>query len=127
MSESKAPEFRFKSGDNEIIMKPNEESINLAILIRDKEGVVMEKTEDGIVIGIKIPAYYGVTIALSSLIAYNKYRKKQKEKKSGKKQAIDIDELFEGVKARKKKEKESGSKEESEEETEEESFISAME
>jgi len=127
VSESKPPEFRFKSGDNEIIMKPNEESINLAILIRDKEGVVMEKTEDGIVIGIKIPAYYGVTIALSSLIAYNKYRKKQKEKKSSKK-PVDIDELFEGVKTKKKKkEKESGSKEESEEETEEESFISAME
>ncbi|RKY29805.1 MAG: hypothetical protein DRP74_08180 [Candidatus Omnitrophota bacterium] len=124
MSESKTPEFKFKVGENEVLMKPNEETIDLAIVIRNKEDVVLQKNEDGIIVGIRIPAFYGVTIALSSLIAYNKYRKKQREKKTSKKQAIDIDELFKDVKTKKKKEEESKEEEES---GEEESFISAME
>ena len=123
---SETPEFTYKIGDSEIRIKPTEENINLAIVIRSKEDVVLKKTDDGIVVGVKIPAYYGVSLALTSLIAYNKYRKKQRESRRKKsKEAIDLDELFGEVSTKKKEKKETSEEEESEEEESE--LISAME
>ena len=123
---SESPEFRYKIGDSEVRIKPTDEEIAFAIVMRSKEDVVIKKTDDGVVIGVKIPAYYGVSLALTSLIAYNKYRKKQRESRRKKsKEAIDLDELFSGVSTKKKEKKEKSEEEESEEEEEE--LISAME
>jgi len=123
---SESPEFRYKIGDSEVRIKTTDEEIAFAIIMRSKEDVVIKKTDDGVVIGVKIPAYYGVSLALTSLIAYNKYRKKQRESRRKKsKEAIDIDELFSGVSTKKKEKKEASEEEESEEEESE--LISAME
>ena len=121
------PEFKFKVGDNDLIVKGGEK-ITIGLVIRDRNTVTIAKKDGAYIIAFELHRFKAFKLGLTLLNFYSKSLSKKQEKRRKESVSIDeLDELLSESKAKKRGKKKSEEEVEEESEEEEESLIESME